>query len=579
MELHDPTQTIRPHWLDEPTGSGPIPAVHLGSTDAPDFIVDQEIGRGGTGVVELAHQTVLKRTVALKRLSMPHDEQGFRALVREAQITSRLQHPGIVPIHAIVEDQDLGPIVVMKRLDGITWTEKLRASASSTDLREHIRIAIGVCFALEYAHSKGVLHLDVKPDNIVVGKFGEVWLVDWGIAFDQNLDAPRTHALGTPAYMAPEMVDPTQFPITERSDVYLVAACLFEALFEEPPHQGPDTESSMIAAFESVDFPEDSVGPQTEIINLVRAALAPDPSDRPPNIASLRNRLESVLEHEDSERLVTEILRALHGSTSSPDLRTLETQLGAALSLWPQSPRGLAALSTLKCRQLVECLDAGDLHTAERVAFTLPNVPADLEARLATLRRVREAEVAALALARQNAEQSSMNRHLRMRRQATGLAVALYVFLPPFSYWLNPGATPAPPPTLLVYAILPTLVWVTLITVKRHQFFANFANRAATLSVTGALFAGLVNRSVSLYLDADPVEILQREMLLIIGIFAAQISLHRGFALIAAGYALEWVICLYFPDLTRHAYNAGGLAGGLAAMVLWSDLSDAEPAT
>jgi serine/threonine protein kinase len=173
-------------------------------TDRPDlsgtrYEIIREIGRGGMGVVYEAAETTLHRTVALKVLA-PEWSQKDAAdrLRREARTIARLEHPGIVPVHDVGETRDGRVFYAMKLVRGVSLAEFARRHTRA----ELLRVFLRVCETVAYAHSSGVVHRDLKPDNIMVGEFGEVLVLDWGVALSEE-ESVRA-VVGTHAYMSPE---------------------------------------------------------------------------------------------------------------------------------------------------------------------------------------------------------------------------------------------------------------------------------------------------------------------------------------------------------------------------------------
>ena len=224
------------------------------------YALGEIIGRGGMGEVLLAHDRRVGRDVALKRLrsASPTDEELGRFL-REARIQARLEHPAIVPVYEIGRDPTGRPFFAMKRVAGRTLGELLAPGAAPA--QRLLRAFAEVCRAIDYAHARGVLHRDLKPSNIVLGDFGEVYVLDWGVARvvgdaadmvdTADVDTiegatPPTHILGTPGYVSPEqLVDPDA---DRPADVYSLGAILFEILAGEPLHpRGGDAVASTIA--------------------------------------------------------------------------------------------------------------------------------------------------------------------------------------------------------------------------------------------------------------------------------------------------------------------------------------------
>lgn len=207
--------------------------------DLPDlagtrYAVLRLLGRGGMGSVYLAHDAVLDREVALKVLSDPDPDGSLGArLAREARILARLEHPGIVPVHDAGTLPDGRTFYVMKHVSGLTvdaWV------AGKPDLAERLRLFLGICDAVAFAHAHGVIHRDLKPGNLMVGAYGEALVLDWGVAREPaGSAAPATGTgrqagtghgavVGTPSWMAPEQARGE--PATPRSDVYSLGRVL-----------------------------------------------------------------------------------------------------------------------------------------------------------------------------------------------------------------------------------------------------------------------------------------------------------------------------------------------------------------
>ncbi|MBP7685415.1 MAG: serine/threonine protein kinase, partial [Deltaproteobacteria bacterium] len=218
------------------------------------------IATGGMGEVRSAVQHRLRREVAVKRARGDASEETHQAMLREAWIAGSLEHPNILPIHTLSRDGS-EPLIVMKRVYGRVWTELLRDQRLAPgDARwvEPIGVLVEVCRAVHFAHSRGVLHLDLKPDNVMVGEHGEVVLLDWGVAaaFDTSL-APDfitktdsiTHVCGTLGYLSPEQATAHGASFGPTTDVYLLGAILHEIITGHPPHLSPHT--SLVASLVS----------------------------------------------------------------------------------------------------------------------------------------------------------------------------------------------------------------------------------------------------------------------------------------------------------------------------------------
>ena len=220
----------------------------------------RELGHGGMGTVYLAEDSDLNREVAIKVLNTASDEAELaRRMVREAQIIARLEHPGIVPVHDVGELADGRVFYAMKLIRGERLDEYAR---SATSIKDRLRKFQAACDAVSFAHAHGVIHRDLKPQNIMIGAFGEVLVVDWGVAKilppnKQNASEaetlrlpPRasndpqgdpgtstTHGtvIGTAKYMSPEQERGEIKELDQRSDVYSLGAILYFLLTNQAP--------------------------------------------------------------------------------------------------------------------------------------------------------------------------------------------------------------------------------------------------------------------------------------------------------------------------------------------------------
>ena len=231
------------------------------------FVLTRELGKGGLGTVWLARDERLKRSVAIKEMNVeaaehPRAWQRFR---REAEITGRLEHPNIVPLYQFGTDETTGqPFYAMRFVGKRTLVDaieeyhdrKVAGEDVTMDLHRLLTAFIGVCQAIAYAHSRGVIHRDLKPENVALDNFGQVIVLDWGLAKvsdDTEVEGPLTadpalhdssftktmagEVIGTPLYMAPEQAAGLQDKVDNRTDVYGLGAILFAMLTASAPHQ------------------------------------------------------------------------------------------------------------------------------------------------------------------------------------------------------------------------------------------------------------------------------------------------------------------------------------------------------
>jgi serine/threonine-protein kinase len=257
---------------------GPAPAVGVAPSDAARYTRLRVAGTGGVGRVWLARDASLGRDVALKELRPDRADPGFWGrFLREAQVTGQLEHPAIVPVYDVCRrPQDGQPFYTMRFVRGRTLTDAAdayharlkRRDAGTLELRELLGAFVQVCNAIGYAHSRGVLHRDLKPHNVVLGDFGEVMVLDWGLAKVMS-DSPAAAGkepeaavpavppgatpggagdptqvgavLGTPAYMSPEQAEGRHDLIDVRTDVHGLGAILYQVLTGTAPFGGRET--------------------------------------------------------------------------------------------------------------------------------------------------------------------------------------------------------------------------------------------------------------------------------------------------------------------------------------------------
>ena len=254
----------------------------------------------------------------------------------------------------------------MKRVVGLTWREHLDKvwAADEFELVAELRTFVSVCNAVAFAHAKGVLHLDLKPANVMVGEYGEVLVTDWGCAAvvddrEQWSDQPGLkravdieHPFGTPSYMAPELARGEGASVGPHTDVYLLGGLLFELLSGRPPRRGSDVMAIVRAAAEG-ELPELPTDAPAWLVEVVVRCLAAEPSERPPTVIDLRNAVQHWLDTRESRAVAIDAFRQLARIKAEiaglpvlgldgegPGERLLEV-IGAfsqARLLWPEHP-------------------------------------------------------------------------------------------------------------------------------------------------------------------------------------------------------------------------------------------------
>lgn len=363
----------------------------LGSDVFVDRFHRREVlGRGGMGEVTLWRDDRLGREVAVKRL-LPHtvDDATARArFLREARVQGQLEHPAVVPVYDLREDGDGGLSLTMKRVRGETLATLLEEHKRSDLGREPSRRLLSafasVCLAVEFAHARGIVHRDLKPGNIMLGDFGEVYVLDWGLAkilgepHEDGVGVAGTlspsamtqsgSVLGTLGYMAPEQLDDSLGPTTAASDVYSLGAILFEVLAGMPLLVAPSPMELMQRTLAGVDAhaqrraPDQQVPPELEDVCVQATARLPEA--RVFTARALHDAVEGYLEGDrDLSRRrslaahhIDNATAALGAVTDVADDGTVETraratamrELGAAIALDPgNADAGRAVLHLL----------------------------------------------------------------------------------------------------------------------------------------------------------------------------------------------------------------------------------------
>jgi serine/threonine-protein kinase len=325
--------TMRATVLPRLVRSGVIPEA---GQEQPRFEPLRLLGQGGIGEVTLARDNDIDRPVAVKRLRQDaQNEESLHRFVHEIRTVGQLEHPNIAPVHDVGIDDHGQHYFVMRYIEGETLEAiitKLAAGDPAYHTRftfEHrVQIFLGICHAIEYAHAKQILHRDLKPSNIMVGPYGEVVVMDWGIAkkkttpdskeaaaLADTLGGSRTTArdsmfhtrhgslIGTPAYMSPEQAAGHTDEIDERSDVYSLCALFYELLALQHPLPGRKTVQEMLASVIkdepelAAHLPSNPHQGKTpaELAWFVQKGLEKDPAKRYQSVHEMTEEMQRVL--------------------------------------------------------------------------------------------------------------------------------------------------------------------------------------------------------------------------------------------------------------------------------------------
>ena len=266
-----------------------------GSLVAGRYELVRPLGHGAMATVDLAQDVELDRPVALKRLAenLARDEDLRRRFVREARLAARLAHPNVVRVFDVGEDEGR-PFIAMEYVEGETLAE-LVARRGPLPAAEAARLGVQMCAALAAAHAAGLVHRDVKPQNLLLGSDGVLKLGDFGIAVGHEgtrLTLEGT-VLGTAGYLAPEQARGEQ--VTAAADIYAVGAVLYELLTGEPPRSASTlADLGAEGGFDPPDVAARAPAAPEDLVATVAACLAVRPEDRPRSAAALARRLAPV---------------------------------------------------------------------------------------------------------------------------------------------------------------------------------------------------------------------------------------------------------------------------------------------
>jgi eukaryotic-like serine/threonine-protein kinase len=274
--------------------------------------LQDEIGRGAAGRIHQAKDRSLLRPVALKRLAKELASQQFYrdGFIAEAQMTGQLEHPNIVPVHELGVSPQGVPYFTMKLVHGVGFDVWLRARPTGTADRIPLglEIFLKVCDAIAYAHDRGVIHRDLKPDNVMVADFGQVYVMDWGLA-RLSRARPRSGSaaqmeaqgpVGTPPYMSPEQARGDPEAMDERTDVFGLGAILYQIVSGQVPYGRLNDPHEILArALAGQTVSIDEAMRQRPLSRRIRAivtkAIAADPSQRYASVGELADDVRRFL--------------------------------------------------------------------------------------------------------------------------------------------------------------------------------------------------------------------------------------------------------------------------------------------
>jgi serine/threonine protein kinase len=559
------------------------------SSGAP-IDVGATIAEGGMGIIKVAEQAALGRTVVVKTLRADFADQAAEHVLREAWATGALEHPNIVPVHDIRIDEAGSPMIVLKRIEGRTWSAFLRSSAlversfgPPSVLDWHTEILRQVTQAIRFAHSRGILHRDLKPDNVMIGSFGEVYLVDWGIAMslpsagDSRLPEAKdaTEIAGTPCYMAPEMLGDAA--LDEKTDVYLLGAILFEILAGRPPHSTGSLRDLMddIRA-SSPRFPADACPLLSAIC---KRAMSATPAKRYASATDFANALTEVRKHRESAAMAEVAseqrvrLQALL-EQEAPNRHEVYGLFGAlrlgfreALRTWPGNEEAKRNLDRAVVALIEYELNERNPQAAQALYKDLELPHADLQERISSALDTQAAEQVELESFRKD---SNLALGQRTRFVVMLMLGGLWTMSPIVRYLLLQRGTLMTYTGLLIgtggFLAITFAIWFwARESLRKTQFNRRFSR--SMLIVFPAQFVLLLG----LMWMAIPIAWSAALMLFLWMVMIANVVMtidHRFWPALVS-YLVAFLVAARFPEQRYFALAAGNFALTCTAIYLW----------
>lgn len=588
----DVTATIRepnPGLTQSPGSLPPLsidehsPSVERGST--AQLMVEELLGEGGMGQVHSARQPLLDREVAIKRLKANSSENARVGLLREARYMGSLEHPNIVPVHALGADEEGNPVLVMKRIRGTEWRDMISdpdheawkkwGGVSTGVIPRNIEVLISVCRAIDFAHKRDVLHRDLKPENIMIGIEGDAYVLDWGVAC--RLSKPNNGpVVGTPVYMAPEMVK-RGGSLSPATDVYLLGACLYEVLNGRAPHQGDTLKAVLENAFISAP---PRFGPEVprDLGAICARCLSADPSDRYATAGELNAALVTWLRNRASAELAVSAHRSLErlesiAATDAPDPIQVsnafaECRFGyqQALERWPENTAAQAGLNRAMKLMIRHELTRENLDHARALIQEM------------------QSDDSGILMALTEVEHRIAEREQRLRdqdfslsvRQRSNLLLSLGVLGACTTIGVIFFGFPAEPATLtpkamfsVGFGFLTSILMVVFI--SRERLLEKRSAFNLVVCLVAASSGSVAMRAINV-LVSDRVAMGFANDLTLIGVVGAIAATYTGDRIFAYATALaagSAIGCILLPDFAVHIFASATTMGFFIAGIVW----------
>ena len=595
----EPSVTLRPEQIVLTPVERSLPRLVTRGSGQDHVELIQLLGKGGMGEVHLARQGAADRDVAVKVLRPDTKGPGAsRALLREGLIHARLEHPNIVPVHMVGADADGDTVIVMKKVDGTAWIDLLKdashpAHPEDDRLAGHLGILMQVCRAAHFAHSRGIVHRDIKPHNVMIGEFGEVYVLDWGLALPisdaaaaglPTLESATTIS-GTPAYMAPEMLEPAPWRVDARTDVYQLGAVLHHILTGHPRHRGETVKEMLQRVYDSVPV-EFSPDVPAELAAICNRATHAAKSQRHPSADALRRAIAEFLEHRASSRLEAAAfarLSELEAGLSRPGFERDEAAMytaaeearfafRAALAAWPDNTEARLGLDATLVTMIGWALESGNLQAARLLYGELDEKDQRLAERIERHVQARESRIEELQTLRQRAAGFDPADSRQARgRLAVGLG-ALWLLVPGTVYYLD--AVGRIEYSYTVSALSQGFAWlitVAVLVIFRATLFVGKVNRRLMVALLTMIPAMTLLIWVGEMVGVTALQSLPIRTMALAGACAVMgVAIDIRMLGAAAAYLFASLCSVLRPDLALLLQALGNLAALVSVGLAWT---------
>lgn len=555
---------------------------------AEDFlVVGDTIAKGGMSSILSAEQTSVDRKVVVKIPSdMEKNNEARNFMLREARITAKLEHPHIIPVYDIATDKNKVPMIVMRHVQGETWQEWIRkpdkisrAFGAMNTLQWNLKILVQVAKAVEFAHSKGVVHRDIKPGNVLIGAQGEAYLFDWGIAFESKAseDEQNIGIAGTPAYIAPEMLDGNSKRIGPHTDVFLLGAVLYEMMAGYAPFQADTLVEAIDLARRGdpsfdLDYPD-------ELVEICKNALRPKIENRTPNVKTFIKQLEAFFEHLHSITLETMASGATEKLRTKLDFVNLDNEkektevyrlfeeckfgFSNSLSLWSENRNAAQGLNSVVSRMIKAELQHGDPDAAATILAStqieFPKLSEQVRAARISARKKTEAQGQAFET---NKKQSS-GLYLKAR-QWIFFGIMLSLALMPAVIGVRDHWGYIKSSTVYLVGLLLFGIY------SRDAFFASMYNRRSAACLVGALLTKIIISIAALKFGVAESAVASHHMLMMMVVVTIVASaLEWKFVYAVPAYVIGYVWTLADPTALPYCESFGHFFFACTAFFLW----------